>query len=80
MAWKHRAPLPAPPWPGSDVLCPLHTAPEIRQAGRRFSNCLGSQVHKVLSRRAYYYEWLRSPPAICDLVHDPLIGWALGDV
>lgn len=34
----------------------------------------------MITGKRYYYEWVKSLGAICELINDPLIGWSLGDI
>jgi hypothetical protein len=75
-----RAPLPTPPWPGTDTLCPLLTTRAYRDAGRRFRNCLPNYLIDVVAGHVCFYEWRGGRPAISCLRHHPLVGWFVEDV
>jgi hypothetical protein len=53
-----------PPIEDDHELRGLHTAEALRDAGRRFCNCVGTRVSAVALSRAYYLEWLATPAII----------------
>jgi hypothetical protein len=72
-----RRDLPPPPYPGTERLRPLETAAAIREAARRYRNCLASYVDAAVDRRCAIYEWLPPPGAVIELTTDPYFGWRL---
>ena len=72
-----RRELPKPPHPGTDRLKPLETAAAIRDAARRYRNCLASYVDDAIDRRCAVYEWLPAPGAVIEVTPDSYFGWRL---
>lgn len=72
-----RRELPKPPHPGTERLRPLETATAIRDAARRYRNCLANYVDDAIDRRCAIYEWLPAPGAVIELTPDPYFGWRL---
>ena len=76
--WTERADrLPAPPFPGCDVLRPLSSAEALVEAAGRFRNCLKSKIHLVLAGRVAYYEFTGSPAAIVEVAPLSNGGWGI---
>jgi hypothetical protein len=69
--------LPKPPHPGTDRLRPLETTAAIRDAARRYRNCLADHVDYALDHRAAIYEWLPAPGAVIEVTPDSYFGWRL---
>lgn len=69
--------LPKPPHPGTDRLKPLETVAAIRDAARRYRNCLEGYVDHALDERSAIYEWLPAPGAVIELTPDSFFGWRL---
>jgi hypothetical protein len=69
--------LPKPPHPGTDRLRPLETAAAIRDAARRYRNCLASYVDDAIDHRCAVYEWLPAPGAVIEVTPDTYFGWRL---
>lgn len=69
--------LPEPPHPGTDRLRPLGSTAAIRDAARRYRNCLAGYVDDAADRRCAIYEWLPAPGAVIELTPDPYFGWRL---
>jgi hypothetical protein len=72
-----RRELPKPPHPGTEHLRPLETVAAIRDAARRYRNCLANYVDAAVDRRCAIYEWLPEPGAVIELTPDPYFGWRL---
>lgn len=68
---------PAPPHPGTERLRPLADAAAIRDAARRYRNCLENYIDDALDRRSAIYEWLPAPGAVIELTPDGIFGWRL---
>jgi hypothetical protein len=77
VAEDFRLELPPPPHPGTERLRPLDTAAAIRDAARRYRNCLASYVDDAVDRRSAIYEWLPAPGAVVELTPDTFFGWRL---
>jgi hypothetical protein len=69
--------LPNPPHPGTERLRPLETAAAIRDAARRYRNCLAGYVDHAVDHRAAIYEWLPAPGAVIEVTPDSYFGWRL---
>ena len=67
----------AAPHPGTGRLRPLDTKARIRDAARRYRNCLVDQTPYAASGWSAYYEWTGSPGAIVDVTRDHVFGWRL---
>ncbi|MEJ2815051.1 hypothetical protein [Caulobacter sp. CCG-8] len=72
-----RRELPKPPHPGTERLRPLETVAAIRDAARRYRNCLANYVDAAVDRRCAIYEWLPAPGAVIELTPDTYFGWRL---
>ena len=72
-----RRELPKPPHPGTERLRPLETTAAIRDAARRYRNCLANYVDAAIDRRCAIYEWLPAPGAVIELTPDSYFGWRL---
>lgn len=68
---------PAPPFPGTPTLRPLATKAAMRDAARRYSNCLATRVNHAVGGFSAYYEWLWGPGAIVEISRDAIFGWRL---
>lgn len=69
------AELPSPPFPGTARLRPLGSLDEVREAGRRYRNCLGGDLSYLADGEYAYYEWLGPPAVLVELYRDRVIGW-----
>ncbi len=69
--------LPKPPHPGTDRLKALGTVASLRDAARRYRNCLADYVDYALDHRAAIYEWLPAPGAVIEIIPDSYFGWRL---
>jgi hypothetical protein len=70
---------PAPPFTGTVRLRPLATKAAIRDAAKRYRNCLKGYVRSASAGDAAFYEWVGPPGAIVGLWTDPLFGWRLNE-
>lgn len=72
-------PEPAPPpHDGTPRLKPLATKAALRDAARRFRNCLGDQAPPyAASGWSVYYEWTGHPAAVVEICRDHIFGWRL---
>jgi hypothetical protein len=68
---------PAPPFAGTATLRPLATKAAMRDAARRYSNCLATRVNHAVGGFSAYYEWLWGPGAIVEISRDAIFGWRL---
>jgi hypothetical protein len=69
--------LPPPPFEGTERLKPLATKASMREAARRFGNCLADRVNHAVGGFAAYYEWTGEPGAIVEISRDAIYGWRL---
>lgn len=74
----HHLSFPPPPWEGDDALKPLDTPDRMRDAGKRFRNCLGSRMNIVYAGQTYFYEL--DGRAVVELDHISGLGWEVFDV
>ena len=72
-----RRELPKPPHPGTERLRPLETVTAIRDAARRYRNCLASYVDHAIDHQCAVYEWLPAPGAVIEVTPDSYFGWRL---
>ena len=77
IAEDFRRELPAPPHPGTERLRPLLTAAAIRDAARRYRNCLANYVDHAIDHQSAIYEWQPAPGAVVELTPDTYFGWRL---
>lgn len=68
---------PAPPFSGSASLKPLATKAAMREAARRYANCLATRVTHAVGGFSAYYEWTRGEGAIVEISRDAIFGWRL---
>lgn len=71
--------LPAPPFPGSERLRPLATKAAMRDAARRYRNCLRGRISSAADGTSAYYEWAGPPGVVVELVRDAVHGWRLDE-
>jgi hypothetical protein len=71
--------LPAPPHPGTARLKPLATKAALREAGKRFENCLAERVNHAVTGWSVYYEWTGGEGAIVEIERDAMFGWRLNE-
>jgi hypothetical protein len=67
----------APPFPGTKRLVPLATRAALRDAGRRFGNCL---THAGPWPRGPVYEWRGRRPALVSLRKDEYGLWGIEEI
>ena len=68
---------PAPPHPGTARLKALATKAALRDAARRYANCLATRVAHAVGGFSAYYEWTEAPGAIVEVGRDAIFGWRL---
>lgn len=68
---------PAPPHAGTARLRPLASKAALRDAARRYRNCLRTQTPYATAGWAAYYEWEGPPDAVVEIVRDAITGWRL---
>jgi hypothetical protein len=68
---------PPPPHPGTARLKPLATKAALRDAARRFGNCLANRVAHAVGGFSAYYEWTEAPGAVVEVSRDAIFGWRL---
>ncbi|MFC3078409.1 hypothetical protein ACFODL_09955 [Phenylobacterium terrae] len=66
---------PPPPFLGTPRLRPLASVAAVRDAGRRYRNCLRDDLSYLVDGDVAYYEWLGEPSAVVELCRDPVTGW-----
>lgn len=71
---------PAPPHPGTAQLRPMATKAQIRDAARRYENCLVDLLPHVASGWSAIYEWADTPSAIVQVTRDHIFGWRVEQV
>jgi hypothetical protein len=70
---------PAPPHPGTARLRPLATKAALKDAAKRYGNCLAMRVNHAVGGWAAYYEWTEAPGAIVEVSRDAVFGWRLSE-
>ncbi|WP_374472961.1 hypothetical protein [Phenylobacterium sp.] len=70
----------APPHSGTRRLRPLATKRDLRDAARRYRNCLADRMPYAATGWSAFYEWEGPPGAVVELARDPLFGWRLEEV
>lgn len=70
---------PPAPFPATGRLRPLATKAELRDAARRFDNCLASRVNHAVSGWSAFYEWTGPPGAVVEISRDAIFGWRLDE-
>lgn len=68
---------PPPPFEGTERLRPLTTKAALREAARRYNNCLATRVTHAVGGFSAYYEWTSNPGAIVEISRDAIFGWRL---
>lgn len=68
---------PAPPFAGTATLRPLATKAALRDAARRYNNCLATRVTHAVGGFSAYYEWLYGAGAVVEVSRDAIFGWRL---
>jgi hypothetical protein len=72
--------LAPPPVPGADWLVPLASEAKIRDAARRFENCLVGRIGWLLCGHGAYYEVVGDEAAIVEIVRDKFGMWLVGEI
>lgn len=70
---------PAPPHPGTARLTPLATKAALRDAARRYGNCLAGRLGHAVAGFSAYYEWTEAPGAVVEVSRDAIFGWRLSE-
>ena len=72
---------PAPPHPGTARLTPLASKAALREAAKRYENCLAGRVHHAVSGWSVFYEWTGADGegAIVEIERDAIFGWRLNE-
>lgn len=68
---------PEPPFPATERLKPLATKAAMREAARRFENCLATRVNHAVGGFSAYYEWTGGEGAVVEISRDAIFGWRL---
>jgi hypothetical protein len=68
---------PPPPFEGTEQLRPLTTKAALRDAARRYNNCLATRVTHAVGGFSAYYEWAGNPGAVVEISRDAIFGWRL---
>jgi len=68
---------PPPPFESTPRLRPLTTKAALREAARRYNNCLATRVTHAVGGFSAYYEWTGNPGAIVEISRDAIFGWRL---
>ncbi len=68
---------PPPPHPGAGRLRPLATKAAIRNAARRYRNCLAERMPHAAAGWSAFYEWEGPPGVIVEVSRDHVFGWRL---
>lgn len=78
----HARPFPQQVLPDSEKVRYLNTAKAMIDAGRRYANCLASQVGDAIANRRQFYEWLDplGEGAIFALRNDEPFGFLLSEM
>lgn len=76
--------LPPLPFAGTARLKPLATKAAMREAARRFGNCLADRVEHAAAGWSAYYEWTGDEEAggegaIAEVTRDAIHGWRLNE-
>lgn len=72
--------LLTPPHPGTARLKPLASKAALRDAARRYRNCLADHLPHAALGNSAYYEWEGPPAAIVQVSRDHVFGWRLDEV
>ena len=59
------------------TLRPLKTVEEVKEAGRRFQNCLSDCVGRAIFGASAFVEWRGEEAAVMELEHEGAVGWRL---
>jgi hypothetical protein len=69
-------PVPSP-FPATSKVRWFGTKAEVREAARRYRNCLASYLNAAATGEAVFGEWLGRPGAIIQVSRDTVFGWRL---
>ncbi|HEY0651307.1 hypothetical protein [Phenylobacterium sp.] len=69
----------APPHPGTARLRPLASKAALKDASRRYRNCLTDRGSDAATGWAAFYEWLGQPGAIVAITRDHVFGWRMDE-
>lgn len=69
----------APPHPGTERLRPLATKAAMKDASRRYRNCLKDRGSDAATGWSAFYEWLGQPGAVVGITRDHVFGWRLDE-
>lgn len=78
--WIESADFPSPPWAGTNKIRPLVSAEAIRDAARRYRNCLGDLVRTAVIGESAFYEKVGPHPAIIEVALRGRLGWFVRDI
>jgi hypothetical protein len=67
----------APPHPGTARLRPLATKAALKDAARRYRNCLADRGSDAATGWAAFYEWDGPPGAVVSIARDHIFGWRM---
>lgn len=70
---------PPPPHPGTARLRPLASKAAIKDAARRFRNCLADRTPHAAAGWSAFYEWDGPPGAVVEVSRDHVFGWRLDE-
>lgn len=68
-----------PPHPGTARLRPLATKAAIKDAARRYRNCLADRTAHAAAGWSAFYEWDGPPGVIVEVSRDHVFGWRLDE-
>lgn len=68
---------PLPPFPGTERLKPLATKAAMREAAKRYDNCLATRVTNAVGGFSAFYEWTGGDGAVVEIGRDAIFGWRL---
>jgi hypothetical protein len=69
----------APPHPGTARLRPLASKAAMRDASRRYCNCLKDRGSDAATGWAAFYEWLGPPGVVVGITRDHIFGWRMDE-
>ena len=69
----------APPHPGTARLKPLATKAAMKDAARRYGNCLKDRGSDAATGWAAFYEWQGRPGAVVAITRDHVFGWRMDE-
>lgn len=68
-----------PPHPGTARLRPLATKAAIKDAARRYRNCLADRTAHAAAGWSAFYEWDGPPGVVVEVSRDHVFGWRLDE-